>query len=168
MCVFKIVVVVVIIVIIIFLLFDLILTSFLYDFCFAFVFEAQYGEQALNMVAGRVYELDGHAYKVHKSLGEGGFAYVYAGKDERGRGVAIKVSRRFACRCALVFLHLCVVFVHTGSTRALCFRYRFASRTIPIFTFNTTLLHLATWILFVLLNTDTQQKKNENETENET
>ena len=44
----------------------------------------------MNFVAGRVFEIERHEYKVLKSLGEGGFAYVYAGKDETGRSVAIK------------------------------------------------------------------------------
>jgi serine/threonine protein kinase len=52
---------------------------------------ATYGDAAVNFVAGRTFEVGTHQYKVTRTIGEGGFAFVYAGKDERGNSVAIKL-----------------------------------------------------------------------------
>lgn len=52
---------------------------------------ATYGDAAVNFVAGRTFDVGSHQYKVTRTIGEGGFAFVYAGKDERGNSVAIKL-----------------------------------------------------------------------------
>ncbi len=68
---------------------------------------SEYADSAVNFVAGRVFDIGSHQYKVVKTIGEGGFAFVYAGKDERGSNVAIKLmhcasSDRFAAAKAEV------------------------------------------------------------------
>jgi hypothetical protein len=52
---------------------------------------SEYADSAVQFVAGRTFDVGAHQYKVTKTIGEGGFAFVFAAKDERGAPVAIKL-----------------------------------------------------------------------------